>query len=101
MGFLDLFKGPKKKKRASGARSAPLKKAGGRRTGSDLKTDSEIAKWKAAGIKRVELLGAPDSCKYCLSLAGRKFPIGRAPMPPHRECTHKQGCRCCATPVLD
>lgn len=50
--------------------------------------------------EKVEILGCPDSCKFCKSQSGKIYKSSDAPVLPHAHCTHEQGCRCCYLPVI-
>lgn len=50
--------------------------------------------------EKVEILGCPDSCKFCKSQSGKTYRSSEAPVLPHAQCTHKSGCRCCYLPVI-
>lgn len=51
---------------------------------------------RAAGIRRVEVLGSGDSsdCRVCRSDKNKVYAIGDAPVLPHGECTCESGCGC-------
>lgn len=53
-----------------------------------------IAQYRAAGVRRVEILATDDSCPVCKRLAQRKYRLGEVPELPHEQCTSEMGCRC-------
>jgi hypothetical protein len=50
-------------------------------------------------ISGVEILCQDDSCPVCKA-AAKVYPLGKAPLIPIKGCRHKDGCRCCYTPVV-
>ena len=52
-------------------------------------------------IKLVKIIPCGDSCDECKKFIGKRFPLNNVPELPHENCTHKYGCRCVASPVID
>lgn len=53
-------------------------------------------------IKKVEILGGgEDSCPECKKIANKIYTIKKAPELPYEKCTHKMGCGCAISPILD
>jgi len=50
-------------------------------------------------VKKVEVIGAPDSCSQCKKIAGRTYSINTVPELPYEKCTHEWGCHCVIAPV--
>ena len=48
---------------------------------------------------RVSVTGG--SCQTCKKMAGKRYGFEDFPELPHAGCTHRNGCRCLAMPVLD
>ena len=53
-----------------------------------------LEQFKEMGIKYVEVLGTPDSCESCKTLAGKRYKLNEVPTLPNPNCTHEMGCRC-------
>jgi hypothetical protein len=53
-----------------------------------------IAQYRAAGIKTVEILATENSCKACKKLAKKKYKLSEVPELPYEKCTSEMGCRC-------
>ncbi len=64
---------------------------------------SNIAQYKKNYdvVKSVEILTTSDSCDECKKFAGKRYSLNNVPELPHEKCTHKYGCRCIASPVVD
>ena len=54
----------------------------------------DLASYKEAGVKSIEILGSEDSCPFCLKSAKKRYSLKNCPELPHPGCTHKMGCRC-------
>lgn len=61
----------------------------------------ELEDWADVGVRTVTIMANGDSCEACATLDGATYPLGEAPEIPHLHCTHKMGCRCLLSPVLD
>jgi hypothetical protein len=59
-----------------------------------------VAQYRAAGAKTVEILATDNSCSACKKLAKRKYKLGEVPELPYEKCTSEMGCRC-TTVVAD
>jgi len=59
-----------------------------------------IAKYHAAGVRRVEILATDDSCPACKKLTQKKYQLKEVPELPYEQCTSEMGCRC-TTVVAD
>lgn len=59
-----------------------------------------IAQYRAAGVRKVEILATDNSCTACKKLAKKKYKIDEAPELPYEKCTSEMGCRC-TTVVAD
>ena len=69
----------------------------------EVRTSSRhtIASFIASGVVRGSRWhAAPDSCRACKSWDDKVYPLTSESMPPHPDCTHPMGCRCCLTSVL-
>jgi len=53
-----------------------------------------LEEMKRAGIRRVKVLGSPDTCSTCRSDSGKIYPIDAAPVLPHQGCNCEMGCVC-------
>jgi hypothetical protein len=54
----------------------------------------DIARYRAWGVKTVEILATDDSCAACKKLAKKKYKIDQVPELPYEKCTSEIGCRC-------
>jgi hypothetical protein len=52
------------------------------------------------GAEQVEWNAAPDSCRECAAMNGRRFPPTNVPELPYERCTHHMGCRCLWLPIV-
>jgi len=59
-----------------------------------------VAQYRAAGAKTVEILATDNSCDACKKLAKRKYKLDEVPELPYEKCTSEVGCRC-TTVVAD
>jgi hypothetical protein len=59
-----------------------------------------IAQYRAAGVRKVEILATDNSCTACKKLAKKKYKIDEVPELPYEKCTSEMGCRC-TTVVAD
>jgi hypothetical protein len=59
-----------------------------------------IAQYRAAGVRKVEILATDNSCAACKKLAKKKYKINEVPELPYEKCTSEMGCRC-TTVVAD
>jgi hypothetical protein len=59
-----------------------------------------IAHYRAAGVRKVEILATDNSCTACKKLAKKKYKIDEVPELPYEKCTSEMGCRC-TTVVAD
>jgi len=59
-----------------------------------------IAQYRAAGVRKVEILATDTSCAACKKLAKKKYKISEVPELPYEKCTSEMGCRC-TTVVAD
>ena len=59
-----------------------------------------IAQYRAAGVRKVEILATENSCMACKELAKKKYRIDEVPELPYEKCTSEMGCRC-TTVVAD
>ena len=62
----------------------------------DFTDEAVVQAYKDAGVERVVWITEDDerTCKYCIELHGREFPINEVPPKPH------YGCRCWLRPVV-
>ena len=66
------------------------------------KFKSDIAQYKKDNVvKSVEILTASDSCDECKKFAGKRYSLNNVPELPNEKCTHKFGCRCTISPIVD
>jgi len=78
-----------------------------RRLGYEMKlrhSRSELENYRKSGVKKIEVLATPESCKHCLKLDGKTFSVAKAlknPPVPVEECDQElgYGCRCTYLPV--
>lgn len=54
----------------------------------------DIAQYQAAGVKKVRILAAYNSCESCQKLAKKEYKIDEIPDLPYEKCTSEIGCRC-------
>jgi|GEM_PF-1704707 len=52
-------------------------------------------------VNKVEIMCQDDSCRKCKAVAGKRYPLKKAPLIPIDGCTHESGCRCCYAPVVE
>lgn len=55
---------------------------------------SRLGEMRAAGIKRVRVLGPGEVCPVCTAICASEYPIDQAPSLPPPDCTCEPWCRC-------